>query len=199
MIWVSRNSPNLRKSFLGRRRNSCQAGSGSTSRMTAATDRQRRMATRKSCTASLSGELRRLSSSRRTRLIQWVRPRCSAGATGRAVTVAMRASEDVRNRQGVRPQSNVTSSLSSGVGRVQRGCCGKLEWSAPRARAIFLVGPEWRNWQTQQTQNLPELCSVWVRLPPPGPNFHPPQLIARSYEELPPAKLCYTRRLRETK
>jgi hypothetical protein len=30
-------------------------------------------------------------------------------------------------------------------------------------------GPEWRNWQTQQTQNLPELCSVWVRLPPPGP------------------------------
>ena len=35
----------------------------------------------------------------------------------------------------------------------------------------FLVGPEWRNWQTQQTQNLPELCSVWVRLPPPGPLF----------------------------
>ena len=35
----------------------------------------------------------------------------------------------------------------------------------------FLVGPEWRNWQTQQTQNLPELCSVWVRLPPPGPSL----------------------------
>jgi hypothetical protein len=29
--------------------------------------------------------------------------------------------------------------------------------------------PEWRNWQTQQTQNLPKLCFVWVRLPPPGP------------------------------
>src|SRR5438874_9298 len=42
--------------------------------------------------------------------------------------------------------------------------------TAPR-RAIFLAGPEWRNWQTQQTQNLPELCSVWVRLPPPGPIF----------------------------
>ena len=35
----------------------------------------------------------------------------------------------------------------------------------------FLTGPEWRNWQTQQTQNLPELCSVWVRLPPPGHLF----------------------------
>ena len=36
---------------------------------------------------------------------------------------------------------------------------------------ILQVGPEWRNWQTQQTQNLPELCSVWVRLPPPGPSY----------------------------
>ena len=27
----------------------------------------------------------------------------------------------------------------------------------------------WRNWQTQQTQNLPELCSVWVQVPPPPP------------------------------
>jgi hypothetical protein len=40
--------------------------------------------------------------------------------------------------------------------------------SAPPARAILILSPEWRNWQTQQTQNLPELCSVWVRLPPPG-------------------------------
>ena len=29
----------------------------------------------------------------------------------------------------------------------------------------------WRNWQTQQTQNLPELCSVWVQVPPPPPGF----------------------------
>ena len=29
----------------------------------------------------------------------------------------------------------------------------------------------WRNWQTQQTQNLPELCSVWVQVPPPPPIF----------------------------
>jgi hypothetical protein len=42
--------------------------------------------------------------------------------------------------------------------------------SAAAERATFDGGPEWRNWQTQQTQNLPELCSVWVRLPPPGPN-----------------------------
>src|SRR5258707_13370313 len=34
---------------------------------------------------------------------------------------------------------------------------------------VLQAGPEWRNWQTQQTQNLPDLCSVWVRLPPPGP------------------------------
>src|SRR6185437_13687863 len=31
----------------------------------------------------------------------------------------------------------------------------------------------WRNWQTQQTQNLPELCSVWVQVPPPPPKFSP--------------------------
>ncbi len=29
---------------------------------------------------------------------------------------------------------------------------------------------EWRNWQTQQTQNLPELVSLGVRFPPPAPN-----------------------------
>src|SRR5882672_7213631 len=28
----------------------------------------------------------------------------------------------------------------------------------------------WRNWQTQQTQNLPELCSVKVRFLSPPPN-----------------------------
>src|SRR5713101_9642633 len=94
--------------------------------MTAATDRQRRMATRKSCTASLSGELRKVVSSFKTRSIQWVRPRCSAGATGRAVTVAMRASEDVRYRQRVRPQSNVTPSLSPGVVGVQPGAVENL-------------------------------------------------------------------------
>jgi hypothetical protein len=42
--------------------------------------------------------------------------------------------------------------------------------SVPCGRATLIAdSPEWRNWQTQQTQNLPKLCFVWVRLPPPGP------------------------------
>src|SRR6266404_8861010 len=31
--------------------------------------------------------------------------------------------------------------------------------------------PEWRNWQTRWTQNPVVLSTVWVRPPPPGPNF----------------------------
>jgi hypothetical protein len=59
--------------------------------------------------------------------------------------------------------------------RAGRGNPSKLRvnLSGGAGRGIFEGGPEWRNWQTQQTQNLPELCSVWVRLPPPGPIFRP--------------------------
>jgi hypothetical protein len=55
----------------------------------------------------------------------------------------------------------------------------------PAARAIFvLVLPEWRNWQTQQTQNLPGLCPVWVRLPPPGPFLRVVQEAVSMHREL---------------
>src|SRR6266446_3530414 len=36
--------------------------------------------------------------------------------------------------------------------------------------------PEWRNWQTRWTQNPVVLSTVWVRPPPPGPNFLAPQI-----------------------
>ena len=71
---------------------------------------------------------------------------------------------------GCGPDRTEPDSLSLCISAVQWGC-GKLKWRSGEPRAIFLKGPEWRNWQTQQTQNLPELCSVWVRLPPPGPTF----------------------------
>src|SRR6266513_1148032 len=67
-----------------------QAASGSTSSITAATDRQRRMATRRSWTASASGDERTLSSSLMTRSIQKERPWCSWWEPeGMAVTVAI--------------------------------------------------------------------------------------------------------------
>src|SRR5258708_28439004 len=68
------------------------------------------------------------------------------------------------------PGRTESVSLSRCNGGVQWGC-GKLKWRGSEPRAIFLIGPEWRNWQTQQTQNLPELCSVWVRLPPSTPTL----------------------------
>src|SRR5260370_27413702 len=55
--------------------------------------------------------------------------------------------------------------------RVQRSAWRPVEiLSVRRGRATLIPdSPEWRNWQTQQTQNLPKLCFVWGRLPPPGP------------------------------
>src|SRR2546423_5911041 len=200
MICVSRSSPNFWNNLFGRRRISCQAGSGSTSRITAATDRHLRIATRRSWTASLSGDCRRLSSSLSTRCIQCVNPRCSARAPGRAVTVAIDASERplfparwvLQLRQSAYLQSFARKEKLRHLPHADRStprinaapvehsqayssvCLASIPGSveilstAP-PRAIFVAGPEWRNWQTQQTQNLPELCSVWVRLPPPGP------------------------------
>src|SRR5712664_1560373 len=75
------------------------------------------------------------------------------------------------------PYQTESVSVSLCIGGVQWGC-GKLKWRGSEPRAIFLIGPEWRNWQTQQTQNLPELCSVWVRLPPP--NFPKSQYQSKS-------------------
>jgi len=49
-----------------------------------------------------------------TRSIQCVRPRCSAGAPGMAVTVAMRASEDVRYRSGCGPNRTYTTAYNPG-------------------------------------------------------------------------------------
>src|SRR5882762_6856821 len=67
-----------------------QAGSGSTSSITAAMERQRRMATRRSWTASASGDERTFSSSLMTRSIQKERPWCSGWEPeGMAVTVAI--------------------------------------------------------------------------------------------------------------
>src|SRR5256885_10412697 len=61
---------------------------------------------------------------------------------------------------------------------------GKQEWLcyrrefvrarlSERDARVMLVeeGPEWRNWQTRWTQNPVVLSTVWVRPPPPGPNF----------------------------
>ena len=54
--------------------------------------------------------------------------------------------------------------------------------SAGCGHAILNIGyPEWRNWQTQQTQNLPKLCFVWVRLPPPGPSISTPRAMTLSF------------------
>src|SRR6266481_5088478 len=53
---ASRKAPSPRKSLRPTLRIWCQAGCGSTSSMAEAMERQRRMATRKSCTASASGE-----------------------------------------------------------------------------------------------------------------------------------------------
>src|SRR5258708_25851429 len=50
------------------------------------------MATRKSCTASLSGALCRASSSFGTRCIQCVKPRCAGGVPGTGAAVAMSTS-----------------------------------------------------------------------------------------------------------
>src|ERR1700740_2609697 len=138
MICVSRSSPSLRKSFLGRRRISCHAGSGSTSLMTAATERQRRVATRKSWTASVSGAVCRASNSFGTRCIQYVKPRCSGGFPGRGEAVAMYSSRPSGTAVGGGPCRTESASLSLCVGGVQWGC-GKLKWRACAPHAIFVI------------------------------------------------------------
>ena len=52
----------------------------------------------------------------------------------------------------------------------EESACGRL---SQRCAHVMLVeqGPEWRNWQTRETQNLVVLSTVWVRPPPPGPTF----------------------------
>jgi hypothetical protein len=86
---VSRSSPSCRNSFLPSFFIDGHAASGSTSCITAATDRHRRIATRKSCTASASGVSRTFSSSFKVRSIQYVNPRCSAREPAIVLAVAI--------------------------------------------------------------------------------------------------------------
>src|ERR1700730_14730336 len=65
----------------------------------------------------------------------------------------------------------IRPSLKVARQNIQRACPMPNAFQVLSDCGTFLIGPEWRKWQTQQTQNLTELCSVWVRLPPPGPFF----------------------------
>ncbi len=56
-------------------------------------------------------------------------------------------------------------------GSIHRSLIVEPKPDEKKNKAFLITVPEWRNWQTQQTQNLPELSFVWVRLPPPGPLF----------------------------
>src|SRR6202162_285800 len=65
--------------------------------------------------------------------------------------------------------TSATSVASKSASSLILSDFGQAAFTHPPAHVIFLsVLPEWRNWQTQQTQNLPPLSGVWVRLPPPA-------------------------------
>src|SRR5437667_4761030 len=129
---ASRSAPSPRKSLRATLRMAGQAASGSTSSITAATDRQRRMATRRSWTASASGDERTLSSSLMTRSIQKERPWCSWWEPeGMAVTVAILRILVVCLRMSLEgtPVEGWLEYLVGGGG-VQWGGCGKIRGQA---------------------------------------------------------------------
>src|SRR5256884_8152174 len=88
ITWASRSAPKVRKSLRAALRIAGQAGSGSISSMATATERHRRMATRRSLTASILGDERTESSAFSTWSIQKGRSRRSRWApVERGVTV----------------------------------------------------------------------------------------------------------------
>ncbi len=74
ITWISRSSPRLAKSGLARRFICFHAGSGSTDRKPSAMERQRRIATRRSCTGSASKPALALKHSSKTRADQYASP-----------------------------------------------------------------------------------------------------------------------------
>ena len=66
-------------------------------------------------------------------------------------------------------EASVAASVQSEQGLARELVTLRKLTYASRVRIVCVA--VWRNWQTQQTQNLPGLCSVWVQVPPPPPKF----------------------------